>query len=57
MKVIGIVSKTPKLLSCVIDLFIEVLDGAIKKAPKQNSDLKPIEKTTVKTIENQLKTT
>ena len=56
MKVIGIgEQKTPKpfISACDRFIFIEVLDGAIKKkAPKQNSDAKKaIEKTTVKTVE------
>ena len=56
MKVIGIgEQKTPKpfISACDRFIFIEVLDGAIKKkAPKQNSDAKKtVEKTSVKAIE------
>ncbi|MDG2432445.1 NYN domain-containing protein [Flavobacterium sp.] len=56
MKVIGIgEQKTPKpfISACDRFIFIEVLDGAIKKkAPKQNNDTKkPVEKTTVKAVE------
>ena len=56
MKVIGIgEQKTPKpfISACDRFIFIEVLDGAIKKkAPKQNTDpRKTVEKTTVKTTE------
>jgi uncharacterized LabA/DUF88 family protein len=58
MKVIGIgEQKTPKpfISACDRFIFIEVLDGAIKKKiPKKNTDVevkKPVEKTTVKVVE------
>jgi len=58
MKVIGIgEQKTPKpfISACDRFIFIEVLDGAIKKkTPKKNNDIevkKTVEKTTVKVVE------
>ncbi len=58
MKVIGIgEQKTPKpfISACDRFIFIEVLDGAIKKkSPKKNNEVeikKPVEKTTIKVVE------
>ncbi len=58
MKVIGIgEQKTPKpfISACDRFIFIEVLDGAIKKkSPKKNNEVeikKPVEKSTIKVVE------